>query len=80
MLNRQKLVETCVSDNFFFTKCFALLAWAVELLFVCGDIVISRDQVSITCSTKGNVHNTVCATGMHCVVHVHIKLLCVSYQ
>ena len=27
--------------------------------FVCGDIVISRDQVSIACSTgleKGNVH------------------------
>ena len=48
--------------------------------FVCGDIVISRDQVSITCSTgleKGNVRNTVCATGVHCVVHAHIKPLCV---
>ena len=26
---------------------------------------------------KGNVHNTLCATVMHCVVHAHIKLLCV---
>ena len=52
--------------------------------FVCGDIVISRDQVSIACSTgleKGNVHNTLCATVMHCVVHAHIKPLCVPiYQ
>ena len=63
---------------------FVLLAWAVmggcTFHFVCGGIVISRDQVSvqyIACSTgleKGNVHNTLCATVVHCA---HVKLLCV---